>query len=62
MEVGGDSIRVAGRKTQGVRLFDVDEGEKVVSVALLRESDDEQDEENTEVVIENKDYGNEVEN
>tara|TARA_A100001015_G_scaffold223108_1_gene251284 strand:+ start:396 stop:527 length:132 start_codon:yes stop_codon:yes gene_type:complete len=43
-------------------LFDVDEGEKVVSVALLRESDDEQDEENTEVVIENKDYGNEVEN
>ena len=29
----GDSIRVAGRKTQGVRLFDVDEEEKVVSVA-----------------------------
>ena len=58
----GDSIRVAGRKTQGVRLFDVDEGEKVVSVALLSESDDEQDEENTEVVLENKDNGNEVEN
>ena len=58
----GDSIRVAGRKTQGVRLFDVDEGEKVVSVALLSESDDEQDEENTEIVIENKDNGNEVEN
>jgi DNA gyrase subunit A len=58
----GDSIRVAGRKTQGVRLFDVDEGEKVVSVALLSESDDEQDEENTEIVIENKDNGNETEN
>ena len=58
----GDSIRVAGRKTQGVRLFDVDEGEKVVSVALLSESDDEQDEEFTEVVLENKDNGNEVEN
>ena len=58
----GDSIRVAGRKTQGVRLFDVDEGEKVVSVALLSESDDEQDEENAEVVLENKDNGNEVEN
>ena len=58
----GDSIRVAGRKTQGVRLFDVDEGEKVVSVALLSESDDEQDEENAEVVVENKDNGNEVEN
>ena len=58
----GDSIRVAGRKTQGVRLFDVDEGEKVVSVALLSESDDEQDEENTEVVLENKDNGNEIKN
>ena len=58
----GDSIRVAGRKTQGVRLFDVDEGEKVVSVALLSESDDEQDEEFTEVVLDNKDNGNEVEN
>jgi DNA gyrase subunit A len=58
----GDSIRVAGRKTQGVRLFDVDEGEKVVSVALLSESDDEQDEKNTEAVIENKDNGNKTEN
>ena len=37
------TIRVAGRKTQGVRLFDVDEGEKVVSVALLNENDDEAD-------------------
>ena len=36
----GDSIRVAGRKTQGVTLFDVDNDEKVVSVALLNESDD----------------------
>ncbi len=43
----GDSIRVAGRKTQGVRLFDVEEGEKVVSVALLSENEDEQDEENS---------------
>ena len=30
-------------KTQGVRLFDVDEGEKVVSVALLNENDDQAD-------------------
>ena len=50
----GDSIRVAGRKTQGVRLFDVEEGEKVVSVALLSENEDEQDEENSEDVVENK--------
>ncbi|MGA0412265.1 MAG: DNA gyrase subunit A [Candidatus Puniceispirillales bacterium] len=39
----GDSIRVAGRKTQGVRLFDVDEEEKVVSVALLSESEDDEE-------------------
>ena len=53
----GDSIRVAGRKTQGVRLFDVEEGEKVVSVALLSENEDEQDEENSEDVVENKNDG-----
>ena len=37
----GDSIRVAGRKTQGVRLFDVanDEAEKVVSAGIVRETD-----------------------
>ncbi len=53
----GDSIRVAGRKTQGVRLFDVEEGEKVVSVALLSENEDEQDEENSKDVVENKNDG-----
>ena len=53
----GDSIRVAGRKTQGVRLFDVEEGEKVVSVALLSENEDDQDEENSEDVVENKNDG-----
>ena len=58
----GDSIRVAGRKTQGVRLFDVEEGEKVVSVALLSENEDEQDEENSEVFVENKNEGKELEN
>ena len=53
----GDSIRVAGRKTQGVRLFDVEEGEKVVSVALLSENEDEQDEENSEDFVENENDG-----
>ena len=43
-----NSIRVTGRKTQGVKLFDVDEDEKVMSVALLLESDDENEEENEE--------------
>jgi len=32
-----DDIRIAGRLTQGVTLFRVDEGERVVSVARLRE-------------------------
>ena len=49
----GDTIRVAGRKTQGVRLFDVDEGEKVVSVALLNENDDEADDEMNDTNDEN---------
>ena len=41
----GDSIRVAGRKTQGVRLFDVsdDKDEKVVSAGLIRDADDEEE-------------------
>ena len=38
----GDSIRIASRKTQGVRLFDVsgDEDERVVSAGLIRDTDD----------------------
>ena len=58
----GDSIRVAGRKTQGVRLFDVEEGEKVVSVALLSENEDDQDEDSSEDVVENKNDGKELKN
>ena len=44
----GDSIRIAGRKTQGVRLFDVadNEDEKVVSAGLIRDADDDEDEDN----------------
>ena len=39
----GDSIRIASRKTLGVRLFDVadDNDEKVVSAGLIHETDDE---------------------
>ena len=41
----GDSIRIASRKTQGVRLFDVsgDEDERVVSAGLIRDADDDED-------------------
>jgi DNA gyrase subunit A len=36
-------IRVIGRNTQGVRLIDVDEGERVVSLARLAEKEEEED-------------------
>ena len=39
----GDVIRIAGRKTQGVRLFEVDGTEKVVSVGIIRDADEGQD-------------------
>jgi len=41
----GDSIRIASRKTQGVRLFDVadDDSEKVVSAGLIRETESDDD-------------------
>ena len=42
----GDSIRVAGRKTQGVRLFEIDKEEVVMSVAIIKDADDEDDEAN----------------
>ncbi|MGC6473227.1 MAG: DNA gyrase C-terminal beta-propeller domain-containing protein, partial [Candidatus Puniceispirillaceae bacterium] len=46
----GDTIRVAGRKTQGVRLFEVDGAEKVVSVGVIRDADtDEEEEEGAEL-------------
>ncbi|MGC6520040.1 MAG: DNA gyrase subunit A [Candidatus Puniceispirillaceae bacterium] len=55
----GDSIRVAGRKTQGVRLFDVsdDEDEKVVSAGLIRDADDDDDETADEGAEEGGDAG-----
>ena len=43
----GDSIRIAGRKTQGVTLFSVGDEEKVVSVGLIREDDDEDNDDET---------------
>ena len=49
----GNTIRVAGRNTQGVRLFDVDEGEKVVSVALLTDNEDEDEDIDVDQITEN---------
>jgi len=39
----GDTIRIAGRKTQGVRLFEIDKSELVVSVGIIRDVDDDAD-------------------
>jgi DNA gyrase subunit A len=49
MEIG--DMRVIGRNTGGVRLFNVADGEHVVSAALIDESDDEADTEATEVGV-----------
>ena len=53
----GDTIRIAGRKTQGVTLFEIDKKELVVSVGIIRDVDEDEDEEsetddtNIEVII-----------
>ena len=47
-----NSIRVTGRKTQGVKLFDVSEEEKVVSVALLLDNDNDNDDSSNDIGVE----------
>ncbi len=42
-----NDVRAIGRATQGVRLIDIEEGDKVVSVAKLEERDDENPEPET---------------
>ena len=44
----GNTIRVAGRKTQGVNLFTLGEGEKVVSVDRVKEDDEDTEEDTTD--------------
>ena len=46
-----NSIRVTGRKTQGVKLFDVSDEEKVVSVALLLDNDNDDDDSSNDIGI-----------
>ena len=50
----GDVIRIAGRKTQGVRLFEIDEAEKVVSVGMIRDTDTESDTDSSKISEEEK--------
>ncbi len=56
MRIAVDDIRIAGRKTQGVTLFRVDDGERVVSVASLAEDEDNGEDEDN--VDESGDDGN----
>jgi len=44
IRMGLDSLRVIGRGSAGVRLFDVADGEHVVSAALIEESEEAADE------------------
>jgi DNA gyrase subunit A len=37
----GNDIRTAGRATQGVRLMDLEAGDRVVSIALVLKTEDE---------------------
>ena len=41
----GDTIRIAGRKTQGVTLFEIDKKELVVSVGIIRDVDEDETDE-----------------
>jgi len=38
----GDSIRITGRKTQGVSLFDIGDEERVMSVGVIKDADDDE--------------------
>ena len=44
----GDSIRITGRKTQGVSLFDIGKDETVMSVGIIKDADDEDEEDATD--------------
>lgn len=55
-----NDIRVTGRTTQGVRLFNVSDNEKVVSVTTVKDiEDDDTDEEETDVSEENSETNSE---
>ena len=46
----GDQIRVAGRKTQGVRLFEIGQDETVMSVGIIKDADDEGDDDDDDAM------------
>ena len=45
-------VRIQGRNTMGVTIMKLNEGDKVVSVAKIMETDDEDEEVNSEVISE----------
>lgn len=48
MQVTGEQFRTMGRSTSGVRAIDVPEGDRLVSMALVRPDEEEEDEEGGE--------------
>ncbi len=42
------AIREAGRATQGVKLINIDEGDKIAAIARIAEQEDDENTENTE--------------
>ena len=48
----GDNIRIAGRRTQGVRLFEIGKDEEVVSVGMIRDADEDEESPETEAQTE----------
>ena len=55
-----DEVRIAGRRTQGVTLFRIEQDERVVSVAHLSEVNGEGDEEETKDPTETSGSGEEA--
>ena len=51
----GDSIRITGRKMQGVSLFDIGDEERVMSVGVIKDADDDESDED----ISNENTGDE---
>ena len=47
LRMPANDIRTTGRATQGVRLMDLDEGDRVVSIALVPKTEDEPVDEST---------------
>jgi DNA gyrase subunit A len=53
-----DSMRIIGRNTQGVKMINLNEGEKVVALSMLARNDDEMDDTDASLETDNEESGN----